>query len=193
MDIPAEALRPGDTVLVRPGEAIPADGELAEGTGLVDESMLTGEPLPQHKKPGDALTGGTVNGLAPLVLRVARTGAETVLSQIMDLVDAAQKEKSKAQRLADRISSVFVPVILAIAAVTFAGWLLAGAAVVAALITAVAVLVVACPCALGLATPGGDHGRAPAAAPSSGCSSAAAKASNASTAWPPWCWTRPAP
>ena len=153
VDIPAEALRPGDTVLVRPGEAIPADGELAEGTGLVDESMLTGEPLPQEKRPGDTLTGGTVNGLAPLVLQVAHTGAETVLSQIMDLVDAAQKEKSKAQRLADRISSVFVPVILAISAITFAGWLLAGAGAVTALITAVAVLVVACPCALGLATP----------------------------------------
>jgi heavy metal translocating P-type ATPase len=153
VDIPAEALRPGDTVLVRPGEAIPADGELADGTGLVDESMLTGEPVPQHKKPGDALTGGTVNGPGPLVLQVARTGVETVLGQIMDAVDAAQKEKSKAQRLADRISAVFVPIILAVAAITFVGWLLAGAGVVTALITAVAVLVVACPCALGLATP----------------------------------------
>jgi Cu+-exporting ATPase len=153
VDIPAEALRPGDLVLVRPGEAIPADGELARGTGSVDESMLTGEALPKDKQPGDALTGGTVNGPAPLVLHVAHTGAETVLAQIMDLVDAAQKEKSKAQRLADRISSVFVPVILAIAALTFTGWLLAGAGMEAALITAVAVLVVACPCALGLATP----------------------------------------
>ncbi len=153
VDIPAETLRPGDLTLIRPGEAIPADGELADGTGIVDESMLTGEPLPQHKKPGDPLTGGTVNGPARLVQRVARTGAETVLGQIMDTVDAAQKEKSKAQRLADRISAVFVPVILVVAAVTFAGWLLAGAGAVAALITAVAVLVVACPCALGLATP----------------------------------------
>jgi Cu+-exporting ATPase len=153
VDIPAETLRPGDLTLIRPGEAVPADGELAEGTGIVDLSMLTGEPIPQHKKPGDALTGGTVNGPAPLVLRVARTGAETVLGQIMDAVDAAQKEKSKAQRPADRISAVFVPVILVVAAVTFAGWLLAGAGAVAALITAVAVLVVACPCALGLATP----------------------------------------
>jgi P-type Cu+ transporter len=153
VDIPAETLRPGDLTLIRPGEAIPADGELSDGTGIVDESMLTGEPLPQHKKPGDPLTGGTVNGPAPLVQRVARTGAETVLGQIMDTVDAAQKEKSKAQRLADRISAVFVPVILVVAAVTFAGWLLAGAGAVAALITAVAVLVVACPCALGLATP----------------------------------------
>jgi Cu+-exporting ATPase len=153
VDVPAETLRPGDVVLVRPGEAIPADGELAQGIGSVDESMLTGEPLPKEKQPGDSLTGGTVNGPAPLVLLVARTGAETVLGQIMDLVDAAQKEKSKAQRLADRISSVFVPVILGIAAVTFAGWLIAGAGVVTALITAVAVLVVACPCALGLATP----------------------------------------
>ncbi len=153
IDVPAEALRAGDTVLVRPGEAIPADGELAGGAGSVDESMLTGEPLPAGKQPGDALTAGTVNGAAALLLAVARTGAETVLGQIMALVDAAQKEKSKSQRLADRISAVFVPVILAMAALTLAGWLLAGAGVVAALITAVAVLVVACPCALGLATP----------------------------------------
>jgi len=153
VDVPAETLRGGDIVLVRPGEAIPADGELAGGTAVVDESMLTGEPLPRAKKPGDALADGTVNGPAPLILRVTRTGAETVLSQIMALVDAAQKEKTHSQRLADRISAVFVPVILAAAAATFAGWLLAGAGAVAALITAVAVLVVACPCALGLATP----------------------------------------
>src|SRR5712671_3674146 len=153
IDVPAEALRAGDIVLVRPGEAIPADGELAGGAGSVDESMLTGEPLPAGKQPGDALTAGTVNGAAALLLTVARTGAETVLGQIMALVDAAQKEKSNAQRLADRISAVFVPVILATAALTLAGWLLAGAGVVTALITAVAVLVVACPCALGLATP----------------------------------------
>jgi Cu+-exporting ATPase len=153
VDIPAGALRAGDVVLVRPGEAIPADGELADGAGRVDESMLTGEPMPAGKRPGDQLTAGTVNGPAPLVLRVARAGAETVLGQIMALVDAAQKEKSGAQRLADRISAVFVPVILAMAALTLAGWLASGAGIVAALITAVAVLVVACPCALGLATP----------------------------------------
>src|SRR6266498_2525927 len=134
IDVPAETLRAGDVALVRPGEAIPADGVLAEGAASVDESVLT---------------GGTVNGRAPLVLRVARTGAESVLGQIMALVDAAQKEKSRTQRLADRISAVFVPVILAMAAATLAGWLLAGAGVTAALITAVAVLVVACPCALG--------------------------------------------
>jgi Cu+-exporting ATPase len=153
IDVPAGTLRPGDMVLVRPGEAIPADGELAEGSASVDESMLTGEPLPRGKTPGDAVTGGTVNGPAPLVLRVTRAGAATVLAQIMALVDAAQKEKSKSQRLADRISAVFVPIILAMAAATFAGWLLAGAGAVTALITAVAVLIVACPCALGLATP----------------------------------------
>ena len=153
VDIPAEALRPGDTVLVRPGEAIPADGELAGGTARVDESMLTGEPMPAGKEPGDELTAGTVNGPAPLILRVTRACADTVLGHIMALVEAAQKEKSNAQRLADRISAVFVPVILAAAAATLAGWLLAGASVVTALITAVAVLVVACPCALGLATP----------------------------------------
>src|SRR5256885_6931082 len=121
VDIPAETLRPGDLTLIRPGEAIPADGELADGTGIVDESMLTGEPLPQHKKPGDPLTGGTVNGPAPLVQRGARTGAETVLGQIMDTVDAAQKEKSKAQRLANPISAGFVPVIPVIAPPTVAG------------------------------------------------------------------------
>ncbi len=153
VDIPAGSLRPGDVVLIRPGEAIPADGELAEGTRSVDESMLTGEPLPASKQPGDELTAGTVNGPAPLIMRVARTGADTVLGQIMALVDAAQRQKSKSQRLADRISAVFVPVILAMAAATLAGWLLSGAGVVTALITAVAVLVVACPCALGLATP----------------------------------------
>jgi len=153
VDVPAGALRAGDVVLIRPGEAIPADGELAEGAGRVDESMLTGEPMPAGKRPGDELTAGTVNGPAPLVLRVARTGAETVLGQIMALVDAAQRQKSKSQRLADRISAVFVPVILALAAATLGGWLLSGAGVVTALITAVAVLVVACPCALGLATP----------------------------------------
>ncbi|MGO9082315.1 MAG: heavy metal translocating P-type ATPase [Streptosporangiaceae bacterium] len=152
IDIPAEALRPGDVVLIRPAEAIPADGQLADGTGSVDESMLTGEPLPAGKKPGDGLTAGTVNGPAALIMRVTRAGADTVLGQIMTLVDAAQKEKSNAQRLADRISAIFVPVILALAAATLAGWLLAGAGV-AALITGVAVLVVACPCALGLATP----------------------------------------
>jgi Cu+-exporting ATPase len=153
IDIPAGALHAGDIVLVRPGERVPTDGELAEGAGSVDESMLTGEPVPRDKRPGDELTGGTVNGPAPLVLQVARTGAETVLGQIMALVDAAQKEKSKSQRLADRISAVFVPVILAMAALTLAGWLASGAGAVTALITAVAVLVVACPCALGLATP----------------------------------------
>jgi len=153
IDIPAEALRPGDIVLIRPGEAIPADGQLADGTGSVDESMMTGEPVPARKQPGDELTAGTVNGSAPLIMLVARIGTDTVLGQIMVLVDAAQRQKSKAQRLADRISAVFVPVILAMAAATLAGWLLSGAGVVTALITAVAVLVVACPCALGLATP----------------------------------------
>src|SRR3989442_1031724 len=105
------------------------------------------------RRAGDGLPAGTVNGPVPLILRVTRTGAETVLGQIMALVDAAQKEESNAQRLADRISAVFVPVILAMAALTLAGWLAAGAGLVAALIPAVAVLVVACPCALGLATP----------------------------------------
>ena len=153
IDVPVEALRPGDVVLVRPGEAIPADGAVAEGTSAVDESMITGEAVPVRKADGDEVTGGTLNGLGPLHVRVTRTGADSTLARIMALVERAQLEKSKAQRLADRVSSVFVPVILVIAAATFSGWLASGHGLTAALIPAVAVLVVACPCALGLATP----------------------------------------
>src|SRR5260221_9955391 len=110
VDVPAEALRTGDIVLVRPGEAIPADGELADGAGSVDESMLTGEPLPAGKRPGDELAAGTVNGPAPLILRVTRTGAEPALGPIMALVHAAQEEKWQSQRPPDRISPGVVPV-----------------------------------------------------------------------------------
>ncbi len=153
LDVPAEMLHPSDVVLVRPGEALPADGVVLDGSSAVDESMITGESLPVAKVIGDEVTGGTVNGLAPLHVRVTRTGADSTLAQIMTLVERAQLEKSKAQRLADRVSSVFVPVILAVAAATFAGWLASGHGLTSALIPAVAVLVVACPCALGLATP----------------------------------------
>ncbi|MHB8295056.1 MAG: heavy metal translocating P-type ATPase [Acidimicrobiales bacterium] len=152
-DVRASQLEVGDVVLVRPGEAVPADAEVLEGDGRVDESMLTGEAVPVARRPGDEVTGGSVNGLTPLVARVSRVGSETTLSRIMALVSQAQADKSNAQRLADRVSAVFVPVILAIAALTFAGWLVAGHSLVGAIIPAVAVLVVACPCALGLATP----------------------------------------
>ncbi|MDA8062853.1 MAG: cation-translocating P-type ATPase, partial [Actinomycetota bacterium] len=153
IEVAVETLRAGDVVLVRPGEALPADGVVVSGSSALDESMLSGESVPVTKTAGDEVTGGTVNGLSPLEVEVTRTGADSTLARVMALVERAQVEKSKAQRLADRVSSVFVPIILAVAALTFAGWLASGHSLVAALVPAVAVLVVACPCALGLATP----------------------------------------
>jgi Cu+-exporting ATPase len=153
VDVPAEGLRMGDVVQVRPGERIPTDGAVIEGGGAVDESMLTGESLPVVKHPGDDVVGATVNGTVPLVLRVTKVGAETVLAQILTLVERALTEKAPVQRLADRVSAIFVPVILVAALATFLGWMLTGHGFVAAMVPAVAVLVVACPCALGLATP----------------------------------------
>ena len=153
VDVPADTVRVGDVLQIRPGERIPTDGTVVEGAGSVDESMLTGESLPVAKRPGEDVVGATVNGTVPLVLRVTKVGAETVLAQILTLVERAQTEKAPAQRLADRVSSVFVPAILFAALATFAGWMLSGHGFVAAMVPAVAVLVVACPCALGLATP----------------------------------------
>jgi Cu+-exporting ATPase len=143
----------GDILLIRPGEPIPTDGTVLHGRGAVDESMLTGESIPVAKAEGTELIGGTVNGGAPLRMRVDRTGGETVLAQIIRLVERAQAEKPPVQRLADRVSAVFVPGILALAAITFGVWALTGHGLVAAMIPAVATVVVACPCALGLATP----------------------------------------
>ncbi|HEY2705938.1 MAG TPA: heavy metal translocating P-type ATPase [Candidatus Dormibacteraeota bacterium] len=153
VDIPVESLRIGDVVLIRPGERVPTDGAVLEGTGSLDESMLTGESLPVSRGAGDEVVGASVNGNQPLVVRVTRVGSDTVLAQILHLVERAQAEKAPAQRLADRVSALFVPAILVVAAATFAGWLLTGHTVIGAIIPAVAVLVVACPCALGLATP----------------------------------------
>ncbi len=153
VDVSADALGVGDLVVVLPGEALPADGVVVEGAAALDESMVTGESVPVTKTAGDEVTAGTLNGLAPLTVRVERTGADTVLAQITALVERAQLGKSSAQRLADRVSSVFVPVILAAAAATFAAWFASGHSLVSSLIPTVAVLVVACPCALGLATP----------------------------------------
>jgi len=153
VDLPIERVRVDDRLLVRPGERIPTDGMLVEGSGTVDESMLTGESMPVSKSAGDEVIGATVNGASSLRMRVTRTGEETVLAQIMRLVERAQTEKAPVQRLADRVSAVFVPSILVLALATFAGWLLTGHGFVAAMIPAVAVLVVACPGALGLATP----------------------------------------
>jgi len=152
-DVPIGEVMVGDLLAVRPGERVPADARVVEGESEVDESMLTGEPLPVPKKPGDALTGGAVNGDGRMVVEVKAVGAESVLARIIRLVEDAQAAKAPIQRLVDRVAAVFVPVVLAIALATLAGWLLAGAEIEIALIHAVAVLVIACPCALGLATP----------------------------------------
>ncbi len=152
-DLDVELVAVGDRLLVKPGERIPTDGVVVRGAGAVDESLLTGESLPVARAVGDRLIGGTVNGRSPLEMRVDRTGSETVLAHIVQLVERAQAEKAPAQRLADRVSSVFVPAVVALAAGTFVVWLLTGHGFAAAMIPAVATLVVACPCALGLATP----------------------------------------
>ena len=155
VDIPVEEVRVGDIVVVRPGEKIPVDGTVTAGHSAVDESMLTGEPLPVEKGEGDEVTGATVNGTGSFRFRVTRVGSDTVLAQIIKLVEEAQGSKAPIQRLADKVASVFVPVVIGIAALTFLVWLLAGPepSFNFALINFVAVLVIACPCALGLATP----------------------------------------
>ncbi|MCW2759734.1 MAG: ctpA1 [Nocardioidaceae bacterium] len=152
-EVDAALLRPGDRVLVRAGEQVPADGTVLDGASAVDESMLTGESLPVDKVPGDDVAGATVSTSGRLVVEVTRVGRDTVLARIAAVVARAQTGKAPVQRLADRVSAVFVPVVLVIAALTLAGWLLTGGSAADAFTAAVAVLVIACPCALGLATP----------------------------------------
>ncbi|MER3419733.1 MAG: heavy metal translocating P-type ATPase, partial [Chloroflexota bacterium] len=153
LDVPVAQVVPGDLVIVRPGERIPVDGTVVDGASAVDESMITGESIPVDKEPGDPVIGGTVNRHGVLRIRAEKVGRETQLAHIIRLVQQAQTAKAPVQQLADRVSAVFVPAILVVAAMTFAGWLLAGRSPVAGMVAAVAVLVVACPCALGLATP----------------------------------------
>ena len=154
-DVPVEQVVAGDIVLVRPGERIPVDGEVTSGESAVDESMLTGEPLPVPKKPGDRVVGGTINRLGSFQLRAMAVGADSVLAQIVRLMREAQGSRAPIQRLADRISAVFVPVVISIAIAVFAIWFVASpvAPAVRAFATAVAVLIIACPCAMGLAVP----------------------------------------
>ncbi|WP_298630150.1 heavy metal translocating P-type ATPase [uncultured Thermus sp.] len=152
-EIPAEALIPNDLVRVLPGERIPADGVVVEGFSHVDEAMLTGEPIPKAKGPGDEVVGGTVNGEGPLLIRVSRVGEATVLAQMARLVEEAQAYKPRVQEVADRIASVFVPIVLLIALVTFGLWLLLGPGLSYAFVALLSVLLIACPCAMGLATP----------------------------------------
>jgi cation-transporting ATPase V len=151
--VPVERVRVGDVLRVRPGEKIPVDGEVIEGTSAVDESMLTGESVPVDKGPGDRVAGATVNAHGVLTVRATAVGADTALAQIVRLVEEAQGTKAPLQRLADRVSAIFVPVVLAVALATLAAWWLLAGDATRGLVAAVAVLIIACPCALGLATP----------------------------------------
>ncbi|MFP1626481.1 heavy metal translocating P-type ATPase [Streptomyces sp. 5K101] len=151
--IPVEVLMVGDLFVVRPGEKIATDGEVVEGASAVDESLLTGESVPVEVESGWPVTGATVNSHGRLLVRATRVGEDTKLAQIAALVERAQTGKAAVQRLADRISAVFVPVVIALAAATFSVWMLTGAAAATALTAAIAVVIIACPCALGLATP----------------------------------------
>ncbi len=152
-EVPIASLRLGDTVVVRPGERFPVDGEVLDGHSQADEALITGESLPVPKQPGDPITGGAINGEGRLLVRTTALGGETVLARIIRLVEDAQAAKAPIQKLVDRVSQVFVPAVLVIAVITLGAWLLGGAPLEVALINAVAVLVIACPCALGLATP----------------------------------------
>ena len=152
-EVPVAALVPGMRVLVRPGERVAVDGAVVSGASAVDESMLTGEPVPVAKGAGDAVTGGTVNGTGALVVEVRAVGSATVLARILAMVEEAQGTKLPVQALVDRVTLWFVPVVMGIAALAFAGWMVAGQGVAAALVAGVSVLIIACPCAMGLATP----------------------------------------
>ncbi len=154
-DIPLEQVNPGDLLRVRPGEKIPVDGIVADGSSSVDESMITGEPIPVEKKKGDRVIGATVNGTGSLVMRAEKVGAETMLARIVQMVAEAQRSRAPIQKLADIIAAYFVQIVVGIAILTFIIWALVGPEprMVFALVNAVAVLIIACPCALGLATP----------------------------------------
>ncbi|MGA7776565.1 MAG: heavy metal translocating P-type ATPase [Paraburkholderia sp.] len=152
-EVPLAQVRVGMMVVVRPGERVPVDGAVLEGRTHIDESLITGESLPVPKQPDDPVTAGSINGEGAITITTKAIGAETTLARIIRLVETAQAEKAPIQRLVDRVSEIFVPAILLIAAVTLIGWLIAGASGETAILNAVAVLVIACPCALGLATP----------------------------------------
>jgi Cu+-exporting ATPase len=154
-DVPLDAIHPGDKLRVRPGERIPVDGIVLEGGSALDESMLTGEPMPAEKSPGDKVSAGTLNTTGSFVMRADRVGRDTLLAQIVRMVSEAQRSRAPIQRLADAVASYFVPAVLLASAITFVVWALAGPQprLAHAMVNAVAVLIIACPCALGLATP----------------------------------------
>ena len=155
VDIPLEQVKAGDRLRVRPGEKVPVDGVVQEGTSSIDESMITGEAIPVEKGPGDRVIGATVNGSGSFVMRAERVGSETLLARIVQLVSQAQRSRAPIQKLADRVATWFVPGVIAVAALTFLAWSFLGPEprFAHALVNAVAVLIIACPCALGLATP----------------------------------------
>ena len=155
VDVPVDEIKTGDRLRVRPGERVPVDGSVVEGQSTIDESMITGEPLPVEKAGGDALTGGTINKNGTLVMQAEKVGADTTLSRIVELVAKAQRSRAPIQAMADRVSAVFVPAVVAAAIIAFAVWAFVGPEprLAHALLAAVAVLIIACPCALGLATP----------------------------------------
>jgi Cu+-exporting ATPase len=154
-DVPLERLQRGDRLRIRPGEKVPVDGEVLEGRSSVDESMVSGEPIPVEKEPGSKVVGGTVNGTGSLLMRAERVGAETLLAQIVRLVGEAQRSRAPVQRLADQVAGYFVPAVLVVSVLTFLAWAIFGgeSRYSQGLVNAVAVLLIACPCALGLATP----------------------------------------
>jgi P-type Cu+ transporter len=154
-DVPLDQVQPGDRLRIRPGEKVPVDGVVLEGASAVDESMVTGEPMPVEKQPGDRVTGATVNNTGSLIMQAERVGADTLLARIVQMVAEAQRSRAPIQKLADTVSGYFVPAVILIAVVTFIVWAMVGPepAMAFAIINAVAVLIIACPCALGLATP----------------------------------------
>ena len=151
--VPIETLQPGDIIRIKPGEKIPVDGEVTEGNSTIDESMLTGEALAVQKQAGDSVTGGTVNGTGSFLFRASHTGSDTVLAHIIDMVQRAQTTKPAIGRIVDRVTAIFVPTVVMIAMITFAIWYAFAPGIDYAFVTAVTVLIIACPCALGLATP----------------------------------------
>src|SRR5262249_22161021 len=150
-----EQVKPGNRLRVRPGEKVPVDGIIIEGSTSVDESMITGEPIPVEKTNGSKVTGGTVNGTGSFIMRAERVGSDTLLGQIVRMVAEAQRSRAPIQKLADVVAGYFVPVVVLVAIITFIVWALIGPepAMAYAMVNAVAVLIIACPCALGLATP----------------------------------------
>jgi Cu+-exporting ATPase len=192
IEVPVAAVVPGDVVVVRSGERLPTDGVVRSGTSHMDESLLTGESFPVEKQPGAAVVGGSINGNGLLRVTTTAVGAQATLARIIALVEGAQVKKAPVQRLVDRVATIFVPIVFACTLIAFLGWYVLSGSFADGLVAAVAVLVIACPCSLGLATPAalmvgtGASARA-------GILIRDAEALSARIWSTPLCWTRPAP